>query len=183
MKYKVFILYFDSYKFEKEKYFHSEILYQLYSSFGFKTKDLVGFVVRHERSRYIDKYAQLQKSDQRYCHIPRPYRRKSKEHIQDFLTGTMYCIRCITLLPPFFPKFEALFLKSDYLFMIQSTNRSIFLLLHKSGNAHKLSRVPSIETNSSQNEQRLESTAGGHFSVSKFVLTGFAKFGRSLSCF
>ena len=27
-------------------------------------------------------------------------------------------IRCTTLLPPFFQKFEALFLKSDYLFMI-----------------------------------------------------------------
>ena len=87
----------------------------------------------------------------------------------------------------FFP-FEALFLKSDYLFMIQSTvrlqlllfsifltifgyrlentirllrwstNRSIFWLLHNSGNADEPGRVSSIETNGSRKEQRLEST-------------------------
>ena len=81
-------------------------------------------------------------------------------------------IKCTILLPHFFPKFEAIFLKSDYLFMIQitvcrwalsssiflaiaayhlkktmrllrrSTNRSIFLLFHKSGNADEPGRVP-----------------------------------------
>ena len=43
----------------------------------------------------------------------------------------------------------------------RSTNRSIFWPLHKSGNADESGRVPSIETNGSQKEQRLESTAGG----------------------
>ena len=43
----------------------------------------------------------------------------------------------------------------------RSTNRSIFWLLHKSGNADEPGPVPSIETNGSWKEQRLESTAGG----------------------
>ena len=42
-----------------------------------------------------------------------------------------------------------------------STNRSIFGLLHKSGNADKPDPVPSIENNNSRKEQRQESTAGG----------------------
>ena len=41
-----------------------------------------------------------------------------------------------------------------------STNRSIFLLLRKSGNADEPGHVPSIETNGTRKEQRLESTAG-----------------------
>jgi len=42
-----------------------------------------------------------------------------------------------------------------------STNRSNFLLLHKTGSAGQPSRVPLIETSDSQREQRLENTAGG----------------------
>ena len=42
----------------------------------------------------------------------------------------------------------------------RSTNRSIFWLRHKSGNADEPGCVPSIETNSSRKEQRLESTKG-----------------------
>ena len=52
----------------------------------------------------------------------------------------------------------------------RSTNRSIFLLYHMSGNADEPGRVPSIETNGSRKEQPRE--YGGwektsHFSVSK----------------
>ena len=42
-----------------------------------------------------------------------------------------------------------------------STNRSNFLLLHKTGSASQPGRVPLIETSDSQREQRLENTAGG----------------------
>ena len=101
-------------------------------------------------------------------------------------------IRCTTVLPPFSPKFEALFFKNDDLFMTQntvrrepllfsiflaiycripsrktirllrwSTNRSIFWLLHKSGNADEPGLVPSIETSCSWKKQLLESTTGG----------------------
>jgi len=42
-----------------------------------------------------------------------------------------------------------------------STNRSNFLLLHKTGSAGQSGRVPLIETSDSQREQRLENTAGG----------------------
>ena len=42
-----------------------------------------------------------------------------------------------------------------------STNRSNFLLLHKTGSTGQPSRVPLIETSDSQREQRLENTAGG----------------------
>ena len=42
----------------------------------------------------------------------------------------------------------------------RSTNRSIFWLLHKSGNADEPGRVPSIETNGSRKEQCLENMAG-----------------------
>ncbi|KYM84223.1 hypothetical protein ALC53_05461 [Atta colombica] len=42
-----------------------------------------------------------------------------------------------------------------------STNRSNFLLLHKTGSADQPGRVPLIETSDSQREQRLENTAGG----------------------
>ena len=40
------------------------------------------------------------------------------------------------------------------------TNRFFFWLLYKSGNAAKPGRVPSIKTNGSRKEKRLESTAG-----------------------
>jgi len=43
----------------------------------------------------------------------------------------------------------------------RSTNRSNFLLLHKTRNAGQPGRVPLIETNDSQREQRLENTADG----------------------
>ena len=42
-----------------------------------------------------------------------------------------------------------------------STNRSNFLLLHKTGSAGQPGHVPLIETSDSQKEQRLENTADG----------------------
>jgi len=42
-----------------------------------------------------------------------------------------------------------------------STNRSNVLLLHKTGSGGQPGRVPLIETNDSQREQRLENTAVG----------------------
>jgi len=42
-----------------------------------------------------------------------------------------------------------------------STNRSNFLLLHKTESAGQPDRVPLIETSDSQREQRLENTTGG----------------------
>ena len=42
-----------------------------------------------------------------------------------------------------------------------STNRSNFLLLHKTGSDGQPGRVPLIETSDSQREQRLENTVGG----------------------
>ena len=42
-----------------------------------------------------------------------------------------------------------------------STNRSNFLLLHKTGSAGQQGRVPLIETSDSPREQSLENTAGG----------------------
>jgi len=42
-----------------------------------------------------------------------------------------------------------------------STNRSNFLLLHKTGSTGQPGRVPLIETSDSQRKQRLENTAGG----------------------
>ena len=65
--------------------------------------------------------------------------------------------------------------KTDHLLKL-STNRSNFLLLHKTGNTDQPGRVPLIETSDSQREQRLENTAGGrtsHFNVFKYVLTTF----------
>jgi len=46
-------------------------------------------------------------------------------------------------------------------FLKLSTNRSNFLLLHKTGTAGQPGCVPLIETSDSQREQRLENTAGG----------------------
>jgi len=95
------------------------------------------------------------------------------------------------LLPPFyFPKFEALLKNWLYIYdskycpslattfshllgsvpiprektghlLRLSTNRSNFLLLHKTGSAGQSGRVPLIKTSDSQREQRLENTAGG----------------------
>ena len=69
-----------------------------------------------------------------------------------------------------------------------STNRSNFLLLHKTGSAGQPGRVPLIETSDSQREQRLQNTAGevgfpiSMFQCSKYVMTTFATWGRALSC-
>ena len=85
------------------------------------------------------------------------------------------------LLSPIFRKeYEFRVEKTGHLLRL-STNRSNFLLLHKTGSA---GRVPLIETSDSQREQRLENTAGGtsHFNVSKYVLTTFATWDRALSC-
>ena len=49
-----------------------------------------------------------------------------------FILGVQLCLRC------FSPKFEVLFLKNDYLFMIQITVRRWPLLFHLSGNC----RIP-----------------------------------------
>ena len=101
-----------------------------------------------------------------------------------------YFIRCTTLFPPFFfrnlrlyckklvihlwfkvlsiaghyflPSFvayESCVEKTGHLLRL-STNRSNFLLLHKTGSDGQSGRVPLIETNDSQREQRLENTAG-----------------------
>ena len=101
------------------------------------------------------------------------------------------CIRCTTLLPPFFSEIRG-FIVKNWLYIYDSkycpslastfshlsgsvrilrrkkwsslrlsTNRSNFLLLHKTGSAGQPGRVPLIETNDSQREQRLENTAGG----------------------
>ena len=64
-----------------------------------------------------------------------------------------------------------------------STNRSNFLLLHKTGSAGQPGRVPLIETSDSQKEQRLENTAGGvGLPISTFPSITFATWGRALSC-
>ncbi|GFT97004.1 uncharacterized protein TNCV_5107861 [Trichonephila clavipes] len=50
--------------------------------------------------------------------------------------------------------------KTGYL-LKRSTNRSNFLLLHKTGSAGQPGRVPLIETSDNPREQGLENTAGG----------------------
>ena len=45
--------------------------------------------------------------------------------------------------------------------LLRLSNRSNFLLLHKTGSAGQPGRVPLIETSDNQREQRLENTAGG----------------------
>ena len=58
--------------------------------------------------------------------------------------------------------------KTDHLLRL-STNRSNFLLLHKTRRlAGQSSRVPLIETSDSQREQRLENTAGIGLPISTF---------------
>jgi len=65
------------------------------------------------------------------------------------------------LLPPIFRvEYESRVEKTDHLLRL-STNRSNFLLLHKTWNAGQPGRVPLIETSDSQREQRLENTTGG----------------------
>jgi len=61
------------------------------------------------------------------------------------------------LSPVFRVAYESRVEKTGHLLRI-STNRSNFLLLHKTGSA---GRVPLIEISDSQREQRLENTAGG----------------------
>jgi len=63
-----------------------------------------------------------------------------------------------------------------------STNRSNFLLLHKTGSAGEPGRVPLIETSDSQREQHLENTAGGvGFPISTFPsLDHFRNMGSSI---
>jgi len=67
--------------------------------------------------------------------------------------------RWLLLSPIFRVAYESRIEKTGYLLRL-STNRSNFLLLHKTGSG-QLGRVPLIETSDSQREQRLENTAGG----------------------
>ena len=64
------------------------------------------------------------------------------------------------LSPIFRVAYESRVEKTGHLLRL-STNRSNFLLLHKTGSAGQPGRVPLIETNDSQREQRLENTACG----------------------
>ena len=64
------------------------------------------------------------------------------------------------LSPIFRVAYESRVEKTGHLLRL-STNRSNFLLLHKTGSAGQSDRVPLIETSDSQREQRLENTAGG----------------------
>jgi len=64
------------------------------------------------------------------------------------------------LCPIFRVAYESRVEKTDHLLRL-STNRSNFLLLHKTGNVGQPGRVPLVETSDSQREQRLENTAGG----------------------
>ena len=64
------------------------------------------------------------------------------------------------LSPIFRVAYESRVEKTNHLLRL-STNRSNFLLLHKTGSAGQPSRVSLIETSDSQREQRLENTAGG----------------------
>jgi len=120
-------------------------------------------------------------------------------------------IRCTTLLSPFFSKIRGFIVKNwlyiydskycsslvttfsylsssvriprrkNWSSLRLSTNRSNFLLLHKTGSAGQPGRVSLIET--SQREQRLENTAGGvGLPISKYVLITFAIWGRALLC-
>ena len=64
------------------------------------------------------------------------------------------------LSPIFRVAYESRVEKTGHLLRL-STNRSNFLLLHKTGSAGQPGRVPLIETSDSQREQHLENTAGG----------------------
>jgi len=70
-------------------------------------------------------------------------------------------VHCWPLSPIFRVAYESRVEKTGHLLRL-STNRSNFLLLHKTGSlAGQPGRVPLIETSDSQREQRLENTAGG----------------------
>jgi len=64
------------------------------------------------------------------------------------------------LSPIFRVTYESRVEKTSHLLRL-FTNRSNFLLLHKTRSADQPGRVPLIETSDSQREQRLENTAGG----------------------
>lgn len=86
------------------------------------------------------------------------------------------------LFPIFRAAYESRVEKTGHLFK-RSTSRSNFLLLYKTGSAGQPGRVSLIETSDSQWEQCLENTAGDvGLPISKYVLTTFATWGRSLSC-
>ena len=83
--------------------------------------------------------------------------------------------------PIFRVAYESRVEKAGHLLRL-STNRSNFLLLHKTGSARQPGRVPLIETSDSQRKQRLENMADGvGLPISKYVLTTFATWGRALS--
>jgi len=63
------------------------------------------------------------------------------------------------LCPIFRVAYESRVEKTDLLRL--SSNRSNFLLLHKTGSVGQPGHVPLVETSDSQREQRLENTAGG----------------------
>ena len=64
------------------------------------------------------------------------------------------------LSPIFRVAYESRVEKTGHLLRL-STNRSNYLLLHKTRSAGQPGRVPLIQTNDNQREQRLENTAGG----------------------
>ena len=91
-----------------------------------------------------------------------------------FFQQTSYMIqstvRCWTLLFSIILAIVGYNLEKTMCLFRWSTNRSIFWLIHKSENADEPGRVPSIETNGRQKEERLESTAGGvRFPISAFL--------------
>jgi len=70
--------------------------------------------------------------------------------------------------------YESRVVKTGHLLRL-STNRSNFLLLHKTGSAGQPGYVPLIETSDSQREQRLENMAGGvGLPISTFPSMSFA---------
>ena len=86
------------------------------------------------------------------------------------------------LLSPIFRiAYESRVEKTGHLLRL-STNRSNFLLLHKTGSAGQPGRVPLIETSDSQREQRLENTAGEDFPLQRFqvCLDHFRNMGSSI---
>ena len=89
------------------------------------------------------------------------------------------------LSPIFRVAYESRIEKTGHLLRL-STNRSNFLLLHKTGSAGQPGRVPLIETSDSQRENTSGEYGGwgrtSHFNVSKYILTTFATWGRALSC-
>ena len=65
-----------------------------------------------------------------------------KLNILEYDGNERYHIRCTALLPPFFPKVEAIILIGDYLFMIQSTDaRYVLTVLATCGRALSYWRI------------------------------------------